>query len=173
MVLNITFSPDTEQGFRERAEAHGEDVASYTARLLCEVVASPKHRGFAGPFAERSTRGGMPGRASLTISIATCVTKPFMTERRTRPPGLSILAVHDGMLSFSHGCSGRGRFPGARQGGANMAVACWSRPLSEPDAFVVIQIGPMSGSSLGFKAERGLVAVPMPHPDVGLGRTGG
>ncbi len=59
MVLNITVPPDTEARLRERAEAQGEDVASYAARLLCEVVASPSIEDLLAPFRQQVDESGM------------------------------------------------------------------------------------------------------------------
>jgi len=59
MALNITVPPDTEARLRERAEAQGEDVASYAARLLREAVASPSIEDLLAPFRQQVDESGM------------------------------------------------------------------------------------------------------------------
>jgi hypothetical protein len=59
MTLNIALSPDTEARLRERAEAEGEDVASYAARLLREAVASPSIDDLLAPFRQQVHESGM------------------------------------------------------------------------------------------------------------------
>jgi hypothetical protein len=59
MALNIALPPDTEARLRERAEAQGEDVASYAARLLREAVASPSIDDLLAPFRRQVDESGM------------------------------------------------------------------------------------------------------------------
>ena len=40
-LLQIPFPPGTEEGLRQRAQANGQNVASYAARLLQEALNAP------------------------------------------------------------------------------------------------------------------------------------
>ncbi len=49
-MLQIPLSPDTESTLRQRAEASGEDVASYAARILQEALCAPSVDELLAPF---------------------------------------------------------------------------------------------------------------------------
>jgi hypothetical protein len=59
VALNITLPPETEARLRERAEAQGEDIASYAARLLRDAVASPSIDDLLSPFRQQVEASGM------------------------------------------------------------------------------------------------------------------
>ncbi len=49
-MLQITLSPQTEAVLRERAQAAGEDVATYAARLLQQAISTPDVEALLAPF---------------------------------------------------------------------------------------------------------------------------
>ncbi|MBA5868346.1 MAG: hypothetical protein GDA67_16760 [Nitrospira sp. CR1.3] len=59
MTLNITLQTDTETKLRERAQAEGEDVDSYAARLLEDAVSAPSIDDLLAPFRREVDESGM------------------------------------------------------------------------------------------------------------------
>lgn len=57
-MLQIPLPPQTEAALRERAQAHGEDVAAYAARLLHEALAAPSVEDLLAPFRQEVDASG-------------------------------------------------------------------------------------------------------------------
>lgn len=58
-MLQIPLPPDTEQTLRERANANGEDVASYVARLIQQALAAPSVDELLAPFRKQVEESGI------------------------------------------------------------------------------------------------------------------
>jgi hypothetical protein len=58
-MLQIPLPPDTEQTLRERAEANGEDVASYAARLIQQALTAPSVEELMAPFRREVEESGI------------------------------------------------------------------------------------------------------------------
>ena len=59
MTLTITLPTDAEAKLRERAQAEGEDVSSYAARLLQDAVTAPSIDDLLVPFRRQVEQSGM------------------------------------------------------------------------------------------------------------------
>lgn len=60
MVLSVSISPEAEAALKARAAVAGVDVATYAARHLEAIVASPRSiKEISGPIAEEFARSGM------------------------------------------------------------------------------------------------------------------
>ncbi|MCI0334893.1 MAG: hypothetical protein L0228_16905 [Planctomycetes bacterium] len=58
-MLQIPLPPDTEETLRERAKANGEDVSSYAARLIQEVLSTPSVDELLAPFRRQVEESGI------------------------------------------------------------------------------------------------------------------
>lgn len=59
MSITIPLSPDTEAKLRERAQAAGEDLASYAARVVHDALTAPSVDELLAPFRKQVDQGGM------------------------------------------------------------------------------------------------------------------
>jgi pantoate kinase len=59
MILQIPVSPETEAALRERANARGEDIAAYAARLLHDALNAPSVDELLAPFRRQVAESGM------------------------------------------------------------------------------------------------------------------
>ncbi len=50
MILQVPVTPETEAALRERATAHGEDIATYAARVLRDALSAPSVDELLAPF---------------------------------------------------------------------------------------------------------------------------
>lgn len=57
-MLQISLPPDAEKVLRERAEAHGQDIDSYAARLLQEALNTPSVDELLAPFRKQVEDSG-------------------------------------------------------------------------------------------------------------------
>jgi hypothetical protein len=57
-MLQIPLTPETEAALRQRAEANGEDVAVYAARLLREALTAPSVDELLAPFRKEVEASG-------------------------------------------------------------------------------------------------------------------
>ena len=58
-TLSISLPPETEAKLQERAAAHGEDVASYAARVLDEALNAPSLDELLAPVRRAFAESGM------------------------------------------------------------------------------------------------------------------
>lgn len=58
-MIQISLPPETEETLRERAEASGEDVSSYAARLLQEALGAPSVDELLAPFRRQIEESGL------------------------------------------------------------------------------------------------------------------
>jgi hypothetical protein len=58
-MLHVPLSPDTEQVLRERARAHGEDAATYAARLIKDGLNTTNVEELLAPFREQVDQSGL------------------------------------------------------------------------------------------------------------------
>ena len=58
-MLQILLPPDCEEVLRERAQAIGEDVSSYAARLLEQALSTPSIDELLAPFRRQVEESGM------------------------------------------------------------------------------------------------------------------
>lgn len=58
-MVQVSLPPNTEELLRERAKANGQDVSSYAARLLHEVLVTPSVEELLAPFREQVEASGM------------------------------------------------------------------------------------------------------------------
>jgi len=58
-MLQIPLPPNTEETLRERAQANGEDVSSYAARLLQEALSAPSVDELLAPFRKQVEDSGI------------------------------------------------------------------------------------------------------------------
>jgi len=61
-MLQVPLPPDAEEKLRQRAEANGEDVASYAARLLKEALSAPSVDELLAPFRKQVEESGITDR---------------------------------------------------------------------------------------------------------------
>ena len=60
MSISIPLSPDAEAKLRERAEAAGEEITSFAARVLYEAITTPSVDELLSPFRKQVAESGMP-----------------------------------------------------------------------------------------------------------------
>ena len=58
-MLQIPLPPDAEEALRERAEANGEDVSSFAARLLQNALNAPSVDELLAPFRMQVEESGI------------------------------------------------------------------------------------------------------------------
>ncbi len=58
-MLQIPLTPVAEELLQERAKAHGEDVASYAARLLQDALVAPSVEELLAPFRKQVEESGI------------------------------------------------------------------------------------------------------------------
>ena len=58
-MLQIPLPPDAEEALRERAEANGEDVSSFAARLLQNALNAPSVDELLAPFRRQVEESGI------------------------------------------------------------------------------------------------------------------
>jgi hypothetical protein len=58
MALTIPLSPQTEAGLKRRASSVGQDVVTYTAKLLETVIKPRTLKGLSGPVQQRFIKSG-------------------------------------------------------------------------------------------------------------------
>ncbi len=59
MSISIPLSPDAEAKLRERAQAAGEDITSYAARVLDDALTTPSVDELLAPFRKQVDDSGM------------------------------------------------------------------------------------------------------------------
>ncbi|HMD53415.1 MAG TPA: hypothetical protein VKJ65_02560 [Phycisphaerae bacterium] len=59
MVLNIPLSRQTEAGLKRRASSVGQDVVTYTARLLETVIKPRTLKGLSGSMQQKFIKSGI------------------------------------------------------------------------------------------------------------------
>jgi len=59
MSISIPLSPDAEAKLRERAQAAGEDLTSYAARVFHEAITAPSVDELLAPFRKQVDESGM------------------------------------------------------------------------------------------------------------------
>lgn len=59
VMLEISLPPETEETLRKRAEANGEDVALFAARLLQDALNAPSVDELLAPFRSQVEESGM------------------------------------------------------------------------------------------------------------------
>ena len=59
MSISIPLSPEAEARLRERAQAAGEEISSYAARLLDDALTTPSIEELLAPFRKQVNESGM------------------------------------------------------------------------------------------------------------------
>jgi len=59
MSISIPLSADTEAKLRERAQAAGEDITSYAARVFHDAISTPSVDELLAPFRKQVEESGM------------------------------------------------------------------------------------------------------------------
>ncbi len=58
-MLQFPLPPDTEQTLRERAEANGEDVGEFVARIIQQAISTPSVDELLAPFRRQIEESGI------------------------------------------------------------------------------------------------------------------